>query len=283
MICALSLMAILAANSSKAVEADAEELWKQKQSPAAAAAATAIRERAEREALALGDKHPWAGSYYSGDGLGVNRSLVLSPEAGFSFEWEGCLGPYDRNYGDVADDGQTLLMAPVLPNDARHVGLATALVPVTWGDRHYLVGFDKITAFCNDVNAGFEPRSSVHGSAYLRRGDETKTADGSPLSRAGRFHCLLDAPLQTRIVAVGGSTRTRERWGTDLTTFVTIDAGHDKGVYEGLWLFDAAFHFETRIVAVEEHTSRARVVSSGAKERTRRPTVGIPLTTRPSR
>src|SRR5262245_23771504 len=46
--------------------------------------------------------HEWAGDYFAGDGLGVNTSLVLAPASGYVFEWHGCLGLYDRNYGAVA-------------------------------------------------------------------------------------------------------------------------------------------------------------------------------------
>src|SRR4030095_1837931 len=46
-------------------------------------------------------KHAWAGDYYRGDGLGVNVSLLIAPEAGFVFTWDGCLGRYDWNYGNV--------------------------------------------------------------------------------------------------------------------------------------------------------------------------------------
>lgn len=43
----------------------------------------------------------WAGSYYYGDGLGVNVELTLAPKSGFAFTWHGCLGLYDMNYGNV--------------------------------------------------------------------------------------------------------------------------------------------------------------------------------------
>ena len=40
-------------------------------------------------------QHDWAGSYYKGDGLGENVSLILSPKNGYLFEWHGCMGLYD--------------------------------------------------------------------------------------------------------------------------------------------------------------------------------------------
>src|SRR4051812_10255954 len=45
----------------------------------------------EAEIKALGD-HPWAGSYYLGDGLGMNVKLSLAPSAGVVATWMGCMG-----------------------------------------------------------------------------------------------------------------------------------------------------------------------------------------------
>ena len=62
----------------------------------------AKRELIEQELSKL-KMHPWAGDYYYGDGLGVNVELTLAPDSGFVFTWNGCLGLYDQNYGDVAE------------------------------------------------------------------------------------------------------------------------------------------------------------------------------------
>ena len=53
--------------------------------------ATERRSAVQAEIKTLG-KHPWAGEYYEGDGLGVGISLALAPKAGYVFEWHGCLG-----------------------------------------------------------------------------------------------------------------------------------------------------------------------------------------------
>ncbi len=68
-----------------------------------------LQEKIQEEIKTLGE-HPWAGEYYEGDGLGVNVSLSITPKAGYLYEWHGCMGLYDRNYGAVKEkDGKLLL------------------------------------------------------------------------------------------------------------------------------------------------------------------------------
>src|SRR5437016_5194826 len=43
----------------------------------------------------------WAGTYYVGDGLGVNILIELAPKSGVTYTSHGCMGLYDYNHGDV--------------------------------------------------------------------------------------------------------------------------------------------------------------------------------------
>jgi len=72
-------------------------------SPEAASEAGERKAAILREADSLPDGH-WAGAY-----PGVHVRLWVAPNAGFVYEFEGCLGTGDRNYGRVieAEDGLT--------------------------------------------------------------------------------------------------------------------------------------------------------------------------------
>src|SRR5579872_1531294 len=82
------------------------------QSPTDKTSKESIQVSEERKTRILAEietlkSHEWAGSYYYGDGLGVNVSLVLAPQNGFVFDWTGCLGLYDLNYGNIVEkDGR---------------------------------------------------------------------------------------------------------------------------------------------------------------------------------
>ena len=122
-----------------------------------------------------------AGRYYLGDGLGVNCSLVIEPEGRFSFTWRGCLGLYDENKGAAKLINGKLILKPEQPNVREgFFGTATDFIPVRWGKRLYLVSRDDKKSFCEEVNQGREPRDNIHGSFYLRRGDEKIEVTGAP-------------------------------------------------------------------------------------------------------
>jgi len=131
------------------------------------------------------DNRPLAGisgSYYYGDGLGVNCSLVVKSEGRFSFIWRGCLGVYDQNQGGAKVVKDHLILTPEQPNESKGFGgTPTDFILVCWGDRLYLVPKDAGKAFCSLVNEGGEPRSNVHGNFYLRRGDWEKKVTGLPI------------------------------------------------------------------------------------------------------
>jgi hypothetical protein len=122
-----------------------------------------------------------AGSYYYGDGLGMNFTLVVKAEGRFSFMWRGCLGVYGKNEGGAKVVNNHLILKPEQPNESRGIErLPTDLVPVRWGERLYLVPKEAGKGFCDDVNNDREPRSNHHGDYYLREGDWGKKVTGLP-------------------------------------------------------------------------------------------------------
>jgi hypothetical protein len=198
---------------------------------------TESREKIAEEIKTLGE-HPWAGEYYKGDGLGVNISLSIAPKAGYSFQWRGCLGLYDQNYGAVAEKDGRLHLSFMLPNKRSELrGVTEELVPVTWGERKYLVPTNEFIEFCNQINCGREPRDAVHGRCLLRRGDEKKKVTGLPSVPKEFEPYLLKTPIETEIVAIGKPVLTP--MGDDMVHVVfnvTLKHGKKAGVLPGMKL-----------------------------------------------
>ena len=123
----------------------------------------------QAEASQLPD-HAWAGAYYAGDGLGMNVRLLVSPAAGVSATWHGCLGLYGSNEGLIQPqpDG-SLKFAFNKPNENRFGGFPDAVLPVRWGERRYLIGNDQIDEFVSAINFGSEPRRSARAVLARRR------------------------------------------------------------------------------------------------------------------
>lgn len=71
-----------------------------------------------QEISTLVPRHPWAGQYYRGDGLGVNIRLLVAPRGGALVTWRGCTGLYGWNWGPVTTDADTLHIEFQLPTDS---------------------------------------------------------------------------------------------------------------------------------------------------------------------
>jgi len=202
------------------------------------AAASAKKEQIRRELNTLKD-HPWAGSYYYGDGLGVNIHLSLAPKSGFEFTWNGCLGLYDLNYGDVIEKHGRITLVFTHANSRRaYEGIAPELVPLVWGERHYLIPADGFIDFANAVNAGFEPSPYRSARFLLRDGDEVKSADGLPDIPAPFSEYILKRPIQAAVSSIKGSRFEDFKGnGIELSFHITtlvLNVGSEQGVKEGM-------------------------------------------------
>lgn len=159
-----------------------------------------IRRAVELEAAALGADH-WAGSYYFGDGMGVNSYVSIAPNSGFAFEWHGCLGTYDRNYGTVElVDGELRLQFEFPNSREGFEGLHESFVPIRWGDRQYLVAVEEMVELCNAVNQG-EGRLFM----LLKETEEPLKVFGKPNIPEQYRAYLPDPPLQATVTHVGES------------------------------------------------------------------------------
>jgi hypothetical protein len=238
--------------------AQAEELA-QRDSKASIAASDAQLKTIRRELRKL-KNHDWAGEYYYGDGLGVNVSLALAPQSGFVFSWHGCLGLYDLNYGEVAFANGTVRLLFRYPNDIRGFqGIAPELLPVRWGDRHYLIPTDRIVQFTNAINAGTEPSTLFGGRSpdfLLRLGDETKKIAGQPNLSNEYLSYILTEPIKAKISSVNETHVEQSR----RITSITLDVGSADGLKRGMELYvqsPSRLSDTALVTSVSEHSARA--------------------------
>ncbi len=158
--------------------------------------------RIERELKQLGGRHPWAGTYYLGDGLGIKFTLSLAPSAGFTFSWRGCMGVCERLSGSVVEKKggfHRLVLVPDGEPDEKSMCPAKVFV-LPWGRRRYLLQEEELPLFCTKVNDGSEPRRSLLGDFFLRWGDEKKEARGFPFLPLGFNKFLHHGPVVAEIV-----------------------------------------------------------------------------------
>lgn len=258
-----------------AASAASDSLMEKKQSKEAEAKIASLRAAIDREAAQFGEEH-WAGNYYEGDGMGANISLAIAPKAGFAYEWHGCLGLYDRNYGPVTDRDGVLLLESMLPNEEKGFRISDQLIPVRWGKRHYLIRPDKMLDFCNEVNTGSEPRKGVHGMALLKRGDEKIDVNGLPEIPAAYRKHLRTEPLKGKITEVHGATSRTFGEYTRYEYPCVIDVGEDDGVFEGMVfkVDDPTTHTLARARVIEVRKKTATVVVDVSVPRDGKPKPG---------
>lgn len=217
------------------------------------------------------DGHDWAGVYYKGDGTGENSSLAIAPESGYVFQWRGCLGLYDQNYGAVNwKDGQLRLSFTFENERKGFQGIAPELIPVSWGSRTYLIPADDIAGFCNEINQGMEPRNIIHGSYFLRVEDEKFTVNGFPKLPEEFRSYLLSTPIDATVVAVSpSSTRPSVADWKFKDTPVTLDVGSKQGLRVGMELLVTKPKHKVermQVTKVEEMHSEAIMTQIGEKE-----------------
>jgi hypothetical protein len=239
----------------------------------------------DAELARLGPEHAWAGKYYYGDGLGVNVNLAVAPESGFVFEWEGCLGLYDRNYGSIRLRDDRLQLSCELRNDAKggFGAIPTDFTPIRWGGRHYLIPSEQLIGFCNAVNSREEPRNEAHGSFLLREGDEKQSVSGAPKLPPAYSRFLLEHPIIAEVNKVEPSIDSSGKGGTHWRYIrTTLNVGSSDGVYKGLEFYLVAPDEvqSTEVEALSEKSST--VVFKQDPDSDPLPQVGWKLSTLPA-
>lgn len=193
------------------------------------------RARIEAAILKAGPRHPWAGRYYHGDGLGVNESLTLSPSGEYSFQTSGCTSFPPPQDGKLREENGILFFEGADTNEM--TGRRYHIVP--WGERVYLISEDGLIGFANDVNQGWEPRYGSHGFHFMRQGgSEIQLASGRPRVPKHIEPYLLARAVDSVIISAGASVKlsSESHHEGDLETSVVVDAGAEAGLLPGMEL-----------------------------------------------
>lgn len=239
----------------------------------------------DRDAFPEGDwAREWAGTYYTGDGLGTNVTIKVAPESGVTYTDYGCLGLYDMNHGEIAevlDDGLRLTLA--FDPDLDYTDfMDDRLYFVRWGDRKYMVPERQMIDLVNGYNQGGFSRELLmniprwYEGRVQGRWDE-KAPEGVPQLPAKWAAMLLTEPMKLSITAVEAVpprnvTAAVNRWAWKLS----FDRGRAEGVYEGMefWMGENLGRGTVTITAVEEHTCHGRYVVYGSGDEAVAPEVG---------
>ena len=216
----------------------------------------------------------WAGSYVAEDGPTSSARLDWAPANGFLIWWSTCsFGWRDKvNFGRVDFREGVLRVVPELGSEGEKVyALSGDLIPVKWGDQHYLVPLDRLIAFCYAVrNAG---RSFEINEFFLKESDREKRRFGLPAVPLSYKKYLVGPPIQATIIELKSRT-------------FTLNVGRTAGVVPGMKFFAVSprnVYMLVEVTSVSDDNAEAYAITSGFRnhsEREVKPRVGWKLTSR---
>jgi hypothetical protein len=178
--------------------------------------------------------HPWAGEYFEGDGLGTNIRLLVSPVAGVAATWHGCLGLYGAKSGAIQQNENGVLKFSFDEEGKKGFGdFDTEMLPVRWGERHYLIPEKRLADFSADINFGNEPRDEIYGVYPLARGDEKKPVKGLPNLPPEYLKRIRKLALLVNVREVENLEETTNEFGCDRKYRLTLDKGSSDGLHVG--------------------------------------------------
>lgn len=230
----------------------------------------------------------WAGTYYTGDGLGMNVTITVSPKQGVSYVWTGCLGVYDENHGNIGEvlpDGLKLKLVSDESLSQYHF-MSSRLYFVAWGERRYLVPEAQMVSLVNSLNHGtaIGQIMSDMPERYQENAKEVRDAHpdppGHPVLPEKYTRMLLRTPLVQRITSVTPKAVEAAPAGTLRRFTVTLTGGSNQSVSQGLNMrYRIGAAWANLIVWEVDTDSCTAELQLGAEEATETPKVGDAITT----
>lgn len=219
---------------------------------------------------------PLVGEYWYSEDL-ESYSLKLAADGSFVWKLHGCLGVYGQNKGTYEIVEGLLILDPVNDQTTSMTG-GKRFIPVTWGDRLYLIPQAIRGRFRDAILQSIEPRShtsSGYFEFYLRDGDWKKPVSGVPAAPEpwqDLFRGLAPKRIEATVTKLWSTTYQGSN-RTFTTNWARLNVGKKHGMRRRMWLTirpsrgaELGSHAR-RLLAVHkvgEETAEAKIIVSGA-------------------
>lgn len=110
---------------------------------------------------------------------GMQQELQLLKNHRFTYILDGCQGVYARASGTWQQKNGSLLLVPKHPYDPIKSGLNLRFIPVTWGQRFYLIDEHQLPGFC----AAIQQKVWDARNRYISTKDFARRSEGELLPR----------------------------------------------------------------------------------------------------
>ena len=178
------------------------------------------------------------GDYYSGIASNEVTLLRLAKSGEYSIRRIGCLGEHEHSRGAWRQENDVIKMSAYgkgFEHLYYHRRGCGRLKIVRWGGRQYLLHPHAIVDFCNDVNAGAEPRSRIIGTEFLRGDDWNIEVRGYPSLPSKYMDYILKKPIVGKILRLKSVG-----FGENLKARAVLNVGKINGLKKGMQLYDVS-------------------------------------------
>ncbi|MFN7314784.1 MAG: hypothetical protein ACK5P8_00235 [Phycisphaerae bacterium] len=203
-------------------------------------------EKFDRTSLPENDwSRMWAGRYLVGDGLGKNVHICIGPSGDIAYQWYGCMGLYDGNYGKIVErlpDGVRIKWE-IDPSLSTYRQVSERMYFVTQATDRFVISTYQLLDFVNAFNEGGFGRENLpaarlrqHDDWSLRR-DAAMNFNALPTLPAPYDAYILRTPTEWTIESID-IARTEPVTGEvkSLTASARIKGRSDQGAFIGMEL-----------------------------------------------
>jgi hypothetical protein len=187
-------------------------------------------------------QNEWEGVYYANTGIGDDKFIWNAQGGFFSFYFYHTLKSFE--FGRVVDSAgfveldyekPQFSIAPKKPDSK------TKLIKVRIDETRFLVPEILLNDFCERA-AGLTTQPDDFNYYWIKDEDMEKRRDGLPILPAG-YQKFLRYPVETKVISIGkrkiipNEQSAKEYNFDDIHYPVTLNAGHNKGLKEGMNFF----------------------------------------------
>lgn len=201
------------------------------------------------------DKNEWAGTYLQGNHHPT--VFMWSMTQGF-LTWGShhTFAPSGINFGGAEFANNRLIITPEIAKDHLNFQyVAAELVPVKWGEQHFLVPPDELLNFAYAVHSGSEGQIVWY---FAKSDDFDKSRKGLPDLPPEYSKFVTMKQIEGTIVSIAKNEKS-----TLFDIELTLDVGLKNRVIKGMYFYysDSKQNcLQIRVIETNEKTSAARVV-----------------------
>ncbi len=216
----------------------------------------------------------WSGTYSQGDHHPT--IFMWAADQGFLI-WGSnhTFFPSRINFGNAEFSNNRLLLSPKIAKDNLHFqSIPTELIPIKWGEQHFLIGSDELLNFAYAVHSNWE----AHIVDYLAKSSDYEKPRTKLPNLPEEFEKILTMKaIKPKVTAI--KKKDDDLFDAELT----LDRGRADMLNKGMYLFyvNSSGSITIRITELNERSSKGNIVGfSETANKGVKPKIGMNFTSK---